>query len=54
MIAPTACAASASWRSGVIVPRAFDMPVTLRIFVRSVSSEPSCDRSSKPSSVSGM
>ena len=53
-MAPTAWAASASWRSGVIVPSAFDMPVTLRIFVRSVSSEPSAERSSRPSSVSGM
>ena len=30
------------------------MPVTPSTFVRSVSNEPSWDRSSKPSSVSGM
>ncbi len=36
------------------MPSAFDIPVTERIFVRSVSSEPRSERSSCPSSVSGM
>ena len=38
--APTACAASMSCRSGVIVPRAFDMPVTDEHLRALGSSEP--------------
>ena len=52
--APTACAASTSSFTGGSVPSEFDMPVTASSFVRSVSSEPRSDRSSRPSSVSGM